>query len=153
MWKRQTVTAFLLQEAYSFFATNANPSLLWNFAAVSYDKINENIEAPAPKHAWQKHVLFFPVILHLSTLTTICLHAFHWLFLFKDRASPFQKSPKSIPENFIYFNSVSSVLVWLIVFLPKICHETESQKLLFKLKQVSEMGLNIKSTEGLKGAT
>lgn len=94
MWKRQTATAFLLQEAYSFFATNANPSLLWNIAAISYDKINENVEAPVPKHAWQKHVLFFPVILHLSTLTTICLHAFHWLFFFKDRVNLFQKKSK-----------------------------------------------------------
>lgn len=86
----------LLWEAYSFTATKENPSLLWKLAAISSDKINENIQVPIPKHAWQKHVLSFPVILHLSTLRTICLHRF--LLLFSSRTEPV--SSKKLPKLF-----------------------------------------------------
>lgn len=64
----------------SFTATNENLSLLWKLAATSYDKINENIQVPTPRHAWQKHVLSFLMVLHLSALRTIRLHRFHLLF-------------------------------------------------------------------------
>lgn len=67
----------------SFTATNENLSLLWKLAATSYDKINENIQVPTPRHAWQKHVLSFLMVLHLSALRTIRLHRFHLLFSWK----------------------------------------------------------------------
>lgn len=98
----------LLQEVYSFTATKENLSLLWKLATISYDKINENIQVPIPKHAWQKHVLSFPVILHLSTLRTVCLHGLHLLFSSRTGPVSSKKSPKFIPENFIYFYFVSS---------------------------------------------
>lgn len=132
----------LLQEAYLFTGTKENLSLLWKLAAISYDKINENIQVPIPKHAWQKHVLSFPVMLHLSTLTTICLHGFHLLCSSRTEPACSTKVQNLFQKTFIYFYSVSSVLVWMI-FLPKIFHETKLHKLLFKSQQISEMGLNI----------
>lgn len=91
----------LVREAYSFTATKENPSLLWKLAAINYDKINENIQVPIPKHAWQKHVLSFLVIVHLSTLRTICLCRFH--LLFSSRTVPVSSKKSKIYSRKLFF--------------------------------------------------
>jgi len=101
-----------LPQACSFTATKENPSLLWKLAAISYDKINENIQVPIPKHAWQKHVLSFPVILHLSTLRTICLHGFHQLF--SSRTEPV--SSKKVQNLF-------QKTMFILILYPLCCYD------------------------------
>lgn len=122
----------LPQEAYSFTATKESLSLLWKLAAISYDKINENIKVPIPKHAWQIHVLSFPVMLHLSALTTICLHRFHLLCSSRTEPACSKKSPKFIPENFYLF---------LFCFLSAGMIDLSSED--FPLDQVTQVTIQI----------
>lgn len=113
--------------SYSFTATNQNLSLLRKLAATSYDKINENIQVPIPRHAWQKHVLSFLVVLHLSTLRTICLHRFRLLFSWRTVPISSKKSNSHSRKNIYFFYSITSALVWLMFILTMIFHEAVSQ--------------------------